>query len=79
MGFSFGLRKKQNTSRLIGKYVNQRKQHKKSYQEQLERLDSQLEHENIDKIERDRFRTILEAKYYEKQQEDWLQIQEQMK
>ena len=71
MGLSFNFRKKNKKGKLIGKYVNQRIQHKKSYQEQLDRLDSQLQHENIDKLERDRLRTILEAKYYEHQQEDW--------
>ena len=63
----------------MGKYVYQRIQHKKSYQEQLDRLDSLLQHENIDKIERDRLRTILEAKYYETQQEDWDRLQKLMK
>ena len=77
MGFSFG--KKPKTGKLIGKYVNQRIQHKKFYQEQLGRLESQLQHENIDKIERDRLRTILEAKFYETQQEDWDRLKLLMK
>ena len=79
MGFSFSFGKKPKTGKLMGKYVNQRIQHKKSYQEQLDRLDSQLQQENIDKLERDRLRTILEAKYYEQQQEDWEQLQKLMK
>lgn len=79
MGFSWSFRKKPKTGKLIGKYVNQRIRHKKLYQENLDRLDSQLQHENIDKIERDRLRTILEAKYYEQQQEDWDQLQKLMK
>ena len=79
MGFSFSFAKKPKTGKLIGKYVDQRNQHKKSYQEQLDRLDLQLQHENIDKIERDRLRTILEAKYYQQQQEDWDQLQKLMK
>jgi hypothetical protein len=79
MGFNFSFGKKPKTGKLIGKYVNHRIQHKKSYQEQLDRLDSQLQHENIDEIERDRLRTILEAKYYEQQQEDWDQLQKLMK
>ncbi len=79
MGFNFSFGKKPKTGKLISKYVNQRIEHKKSYQEQLDRLDSQLQHENIDKIERDRLRTILETKYYQQQQEDWNQLQKIMK
>lgn len=78
MGFNFGFRKKQRMAKLIDNYVNQRIQHKRSYGEQLERLDAQLKHENIDKLERDRLKTILEAKYYKQQQEDWNQIQKLM-
>ena len=52
MGFSFSFGKKQKMGKLIGFYVNQRIQHKRTYEEELERLDTQLQHEKIDKLER---------------------------
>lgn len=76
LSFSFGRKQKMGT--LMVKYVNKRIRQKKSYEEQLERLDAQLQHENIDKLERDRLRTILEAKYYKQQQKDWDQIQKRL-
>ena len=48
---------------------------KKFYCAQLDRLDSQLQHENIDQKERTRLRAILEKKYVKHQQEDWIQFQ----
>ena len=79
MGFNFSFGKKPKKSKVICKFVNQRIQHKKAYQEQLDRLDSQLQLENIDQLERERLRTILEAKFYEQQQEDLEQLQELLK
>ena len=66
----FKFRKKPKLDIPVGKHVNQRIQHKKIYQEQLDRLDQQLQHENIDQLERERLRTILEKKCNE-QQQDW--------
>ena len=48
MGFSFSFGKKQKMGKLIGFYVNQRIQHKRTYEEELERLDTQLQHEKIE-------------------------------
>ena len=79
MNFNFSFGKKPKKNKLICKFVNQRIQHKKVYQEQLDRLDSQLQLENIDQLERERLRTILEAKFYEQQQEDLEQLQELLK
>ena len=78
MGFSFHYRKKQKMGKLIGYYVNQRIQHKRAYEQELNRLDAQLQHEKIDKLERDRLRTILETEYYEQQQEDWKHIKKRI-
>jgi hypothetical protein len=75
MNFNLNLRKKSKKCKLIEKYVNQRILQKRIYQEQLDRLYSQLQSENIDKNERDRLSTILEAKYYERQQDDWEKLQ----
>ena len=79
MNFNFSFGKKSKKNKLICKFVNQRIQHKKVYLEQLDRLDSQLQLENIDQLERERLRTILEAKFYEQQQEDLEQLQELLK
>jgi len=78
MGFSFSFGKKQKMGKLIGFYVNQRIQHKRTYEEELERLDTQLQHEKIDKLERVRLRTILVTKYFEQQQDDWNRIQKRI-
>ena len=75
MGFNFGFGKKQKMVKLIDKYVNQRIKHKRSFEEQLMRFDAQLQHEEIDQLERDRLRDLLEAKYYQQQQEEWIPIQ----
>ena len=64
--------------KLIGFYVNQRIQTKRTYEEELERLDTQLQHEKIDKLERVRLRTILVTKYFEQQQDDWNRIQKRI-
>jgi len=79
MGFSFSFGKKQKMVKLIGHYVNQRIQHTRTYEEELERLDTQLQHEKIDKIERNRLITILETNYYEQQQKDWNHTKKRIK
>ena len=79
MIFNFSLRKKSKKGKLIGEYVKKRIHKKRLYQEQLDLLDSQLQDGNIDNNERDRLRIILEAKYYEKQQDDWKKFQKIIK
>jgi hypothetical protein len=79
MIFNLCFRKKSNKGKIIQEYVNQRVRQKRLYQKQLDRLDSQLQLENIDKNERERLRTILEAKYFEQQQDDWEQLQKIIK
>jgi len=69
MGFNFGFRKKQNVGKLIGYYVKERIKEKQSYTEQLEILVAQLQDETIDQLEHDRLRDLLDANYYQQQQE----------
>lgn len=73
--FSFSSRKKQKKGIITAKSVDQMIHLKKFYCAQLDRLDSQLQHENIDQKERTRLRAILEKKYVKHQQEDWIQFQ----
>lgn len=79
MSFRFVLGKKQKNIVLINKYINLRLQHKKQYKEQLDRLDTQLQYRRIDETELDRLKTILEAKYYQQQQEDLNRMQKQIR
>lgn len=78
MNFGFGLRKKQKTGKLMKKYIIQRLEHKKAYKKEIDQLDFQLKNEKIDKIEQERLRGVLEAKYYEQQLEDWNKIQKKI-
>ena len=75
MVFNFGFRKKQKVGKLIGHYVKERIKERQSYNDQLERLVAQLQDETIDQLEHDRLRDLLDATYYQQQQEAWSSIQ----
>lgn len=61
MGFRLGLRKNQNKGKLMNTDVTPRLEYIRFYEAQLDRLDAQLQTLKIDKLERDRLRSILEA------------------
>ena len=61
MGFRLGLRKNQNKGKLMNTDVTPKLEYIQFYEAQLDRLDAQLQTLKIDKIERDRLRSILEA------------------
>jgi len=75
MGFNFGFRKKQKVGTLITHYVKERIKGRQSYTEQLERLLAQLQDETIDQLEHDRLRDLLDANYFQQQQEAWSHVQ----
>ncbi len=61
MGFKVGLRKKQNKDKLMNQYVTPSLEYIRFFEAQLDRLDAQLQQIKIDKIERDRLKSILKA------------------
>ena len=75
MGFNFSFRKKQKVGTLITHYVKERNKEKQSYTEQLERLVAQLQDGTIDQLEHDRLRDLLDANYFQQQQEAWSHVQ----
>ena len=61
--------------KLIGDYVDFRVKEKRAFDEHVKRLDAQLRDKIIEQDIYDRFITVLEAKYFQKQQESWAKIQ----
>jgi len=60
MGFSFSLGRSTNTIKFIRKYVKERAKEKRILNDQLERLDAQLQNETIDQNTYERLIEILE-------------------
>jgi hypothetical protein len=73
MGIMFG--KKRKMRNLIKDYVNFRVKERRVFNEQLKRLDAQLHDKKIDPDTHERLKDVLEAKYYEEQQEEWTKVQ----
>ena len=70
---SFG--KKRKMAKLVTRYMDQRVEQKKSFEEQLGRLNDRLEKEKIDLQERDRLMFMLQTQFYEQQEKQWKQVQ----
>ena len=60
MGFGFSLVRSTNTVKFIRKYVKERVKEKRILNDQLERLDAQLQNETIDQHTYERLIDILE-------------------
>ena len=75
MGFHFAFWKKQKMGKLIDDYVNDRAKEKRVFQEQLKRLDAQLQDKTIDQQTHDRLRDILEVKFIQQREEALTSIQ----
>ena len=75
MGFSSPFGKERKMRKLIGNYVKDRVREKRAFNEQIRRLDVQLEDKKFDQYIHERLREILETKYYQKQQEQWAKIE----
>ena len=69
MGFRFTLKRTNNQVKFIRKYVNQRVIEKKALNEQLNRIDSQLQNDTIDKHTYDRLRDVLEINFFKQREE----------
>jgi regulator of replication initiation timing len=69
MGFGFSVWKSNNTVKLIRKYVKERVKENQTLNDQLERLDAQLENETIDKYTYERLRDVLEINCIKQREE----------
>ena len=72
---AFGFGKKLKMVKLAAKYLDQRIDKKRSFEEQLGELDDRLKKEKIDLLERDRLLFLLQTQFYRQQEKDWEQIQ----
>jgi len=72
MAFGFAVGKSSNAVKLIRKYVKERVKENQILNDQLERLDAQLEDKTIDEYTYERLRDVLEINSI-KQREDALE------
>ena len=72
----FGKRRSARMIKLVSKYMDQRVEQKKSFEEELGRLDDRLKKEKIDLTERDRLAFMLQTQFYEQQKKQWKHVQE---
>jgi len=70
--FSFGKKKMVKSIRT---YVTGRVKEKKAFQEQLKRLEVQLQNKTLDQFTYERMRDILEASFVQQQEESRVQMQ----
>jgi regulator of replication initiation timing len=69
MAFGFSLGKSSNSVKLIRKYVKERVKENQTLNDQLERLDAQLENKSIDKYTYERLRDVLEINSIKQREE----------
>ena len=74
MGFNLPFGKERKMRKLIGNYIKDRVREKRVFEEQIRRLDAQLNDEQIDQQIHERLRGILEIQYYQKKQEQWATV-----
>jgi len=70
--FSFGKKKMVKSIRT---YVTGRVKEKKAFEEQLKRLEVQLQNKTLDQFTYERMRDILEASFVQQQEESRVQMQ----
>ena len=63
MGFGFSLGRSTNTVKFIRKYVKERVKEKRVLNQQLKRLDAQLENKTIDQYIYERLRDVLKINF----------------
>jgi regulator of replication initiation timing len=69
MAFGFSVGKSSNSVKLIRKYVKERVKENQNLNDQLERLDAQLESKSIDKYTYERLRDVLEINSIKQREE----------
>ena len=68
MGFGFTLKRTNNSVKFIRKYVNQRAIEKQTFDDQLKRIDSQLQNDTIDKYTYERLIEVLEINFFKQRE-----------
>jgi hypothetical protein len=69
MGLNFVFGKKSKMGKLMRTYVKNRVKKKRAFDEQLERLDAQLQNEGIDQYTYERLRDVLAINYAKQREE----------
>ncbi len=69
MGFGFSLGKKTNTVKFIRKYVIKRVKERQNLNDQLDRLNAQLQNNTIDQHTYERLRVIVEINLFNQRNE----------
>ena len=69
MGFRFAPKSTNNSVKFIRKYVNQRAKEKQALNDQLRRIDSQLQDDTIDEYTYERLRDVLEINFFKQREE----------
>jgi hypothetical protein len=69
LGFSFVFGKKKKLRKSIRTYVADRAKEKRSFEQQLERLEAQLLNKTLDQDSYERMRDILEVSFVQEQEE----------
>ena len=69
MGFLFPPKSTNNSVKFIRKYVYQRAKEKQALNDQLKRIDSQLQNDTIDKYTYERLRDVLEINFFKQREE----------
>jgi hypothetical protein len=70
----------QNTmAKLVNRYMDQRIDERRSFEEQLGELDDRLKKEKIDLQERDRLIFLLQTQFYQKQEKQWKQLEKELR
>jgi hypothetical protein len=72
----FGFGKKRKMAKLVNRYIYQKMDQRRSFEEQLGELDDRLKKEKIDLQERDRLIFLLQTQFYKQEEKNWKQIQE---
>jgi uncharacterized membrane protein YheB (UPF0754 family) len=75
MGFKLAFGKKKKMERSIRAYVTRRLKEKRSFQEQLKRLEFQLQNNMLDKFSYERMREVLEINFVQQQEESRAHMQ----
>lgn len=75
MGFSLFFGKKMKMRRLVKNYIKLRIKEKKTFDQQVKCLESQLGDNQIVKSTFERLKEILETQYYQRQQKEWAKIE----
>jgi predicted Ser/Thr protein kinase len=74
MGLSAPFGKKHKFRKLVKNYVTFRVKEKRAFDEQRKLLAAQLRDKIIDPHDYERLREVLEANYFQQQQEEWAKI-----